>query len=116
MRARGRQMTEDRTSSARMSLCLLALAGPFLFGGCSNSAGEFGYTKLSHPYYQTRLGNSSSLDVLAQAHLACGEIARAIEIEEEALALLPPPEAGAPAPPLRREIEARLEALREQLR
>ena len=62
---------------ARVSLCLLALAGLFAFGGCSNSAGEFAYAKLSHPYYQTRLGASSSLDVLAQADAPAYQFDRA---------------------------------------
>jgi tetratricopeptide (TPR) repeat protein len=58
--------------------------------------------------------DASVIDALARAHRSCGDLAKAIEAEERALGLLPPPEAGAPATPLRREIEARLEAFRKE--
>ena len=60
-------MARNGASLKFLSLCLLALAGSFCLAGCSGSADEFAYAKLSGPYYQTRLGASSSLDVLALA-------------------------------------------------
>jgi len=60
-------MTHSGTSLTLMSLGLLALAGLFSMCGCATVPDEFAYERLSVPYYQTRLGASSSLDVLAQA-------------------------------------------------
>lgn len=66
MRAKRQPMTDGRNLFRLMSLCLLALAGLFSIAGCSSSSAEFAYARLSAPYYQTRLGASSTLDVLAQ--------------------------------------------------
>jgi len=61
-------MTDSGTSRKLMSLGLLALAGLFFLSGCSTLPDEFAYARLSSPYYQTRLGASSTLDVLALAN------------------------------------------------
>ena len=67
MRAPRRPMTDSQTLLRLVSLCLWALAGLFSLCGCASSSDEFAYAKLAGPYYQTRLGASSTLDVLAQA-------------------------------------------------
>ncbi|UCD52493.1 MAG: hypothetical protein JSW27_07625 [Phycisphaerales bacterium] len=61
-------MTDSKASLKLMSLGLLALAGLFSMCGCAVAPDEFAYARLSAPYYQTRLGAGSSLDVLAQAN------------------------------------------------
>jgi len=63
-------------------------------------------TKASHP---------ATLDALARAYHGAGLIEKAIETEEKALALLPPPAAGERASALRQELEANLAMFRKSL-
>lgn len=65
MRAQRRPMTDSGNLAWSVLLCLLALTGLFSLCGCSTSPDEFAHAKLSGPYYATRLGASSTLDVLA---------------------------------------------------
>ncbi len=58
-------MTEHGNLPRSASLGLLVLAGFFCLAGCSSSD-QLSYARLAWPYYQTRLGASSTLDVLAQ--------------------------------------------------
>ena len=53
-------------------------------------------------------GDSTNLDILAQAYFRTGDRERAIETEEQALRLLAPLEAHQPVQPIRRQLEARL--------
>lgn len=59
-------MTDNGNVPRSASLCLLVLAGLLFLVGCGNGAGDLSYARLAGPYYQTRLGASSTLDVLAQ--------------------------------------------------
>ena len=52
--------------------------------------------------------NSDHLDVLAQAYFQNGEVTQAIETEEKALKLLPPPQPHQPDPPAWRRIKTQL--------
>jgi hypothetical protein len=52
--------------------------------------------------------DSGNLDILAQAYFANHDIARAIEAEERALALLAPAASHQPNQPIRRRLEAEL--------
>ncbi|HTK29355.1 MAG TPA: serine/threonine-protein kinase [Vicinamibacterales bacterium] len=54
--------------------------------------------------------DSDKLDILAQAYVAAGQVARGIDAEERALRLLAPADPGRPSPPRRRQFEARLAA------
>jgi len=55
------------------------------------------------------------LHVLSQAYSELGDYQRAVEVEEKALALFPPVEAGRPAPRNRGVVESSLEEYRKEL-
>jgi serine/threonine protein kinase/tetratricopeptide (TPR) repeat protein len=63
----------------------------------------------------TNASDPSALDTLATACSLNGEIARAVEIERQAIALLPPARAGASGAHLRTELEANLARLESRL-
>jgi tetratricopeptide (TPR) repeat protein len=56
-----------------------------------------------------------ALDTLARAYETGGKLDRAVETEQKALALLPPPRASAPASDLHKELEANLARFQQRL-
>ncbi len=64
---------------------------------------------------RTQWSDPRALDTLARAYEAGGKLDRALETEQKALSLLPPPRPGAAASDLRKELEANLARFRQRL-